>query len=299
MSLALMLSVIAQFSAATVGSGAGAGLNMPTLDRAPNAPNPRHHNALAAMPLPETSHLTQCLHDAEADPVGALATAQKWLIDTHGASRAEPQMCIGIAWSNQGVWDKAGEAFVQGRELAAPSDRQLRTRLAAMAGNAALAQGDGARALPLLDTAHGEALAMGDSALTGGIAIDRARALVSLNRPIEAATALAEARKDLPDEPQVWLFSATLARRQGQLTEAQSYIETAASLNPHDPQVGLEAGVIAMLAGHEDAARKSWQSVVSAARDADADNPDARDAAIHQARAYLDQIGQATPAPSR
>ena len=299
MSLALLLSALAQFSAASVGSGAGAGLNMPTLDRAPNAQNPRHHNALNGVPLPETSHLNQCLSDAERDPAAALITAQHWLVDTHGASRAEPQMCIGVAYGNQGVWDKAGDAFAQGRELAAPSDKQLRTRLAAMAGNAAMAQGDGARALGLLDTAHAEALAQGDIALTGGIAIDRARALVALNRAAEAADALAEARKDLPDEAQGWLLSATLARRQGQLAQAQTQIETAARLAPHDAQIGLEAGVIAMLAGHEDAARKSWQSVVASAQDADADHPAENAAAIAQARAYLDQIGQAAPAPTR
>ena len=38
---------------------------------------------------------------------------------------------------------------------------------------------------------------------------------------------------------------------------------------PRDPQVGLEAGVIAVLSGRDDAARKSWQSVIAAAPDSD------------------------------
>jgi Flp pilus assembly protein TadD len=44
----------------------------------------------------------------------------------------------------------------------------------------------------------------------------------------------------------------------GHLADAQTQIQTAARLTPLDPEVGLEAGVIAMLSGHEDAARKSW-----------------------------------------
>ena len=77
--------------------------------------------------------------------------------------------------------------------------------------------------------------------------------------------ALAEARISTPDNPLAWLLSATLSRRQGKLAEAQAQIEQAARLAPRDPEVGLEAGVIAILDGREDAARKSWQSVAEMA----------------------------------
>ena len=66
----------------------------------------------------------------------------------------------------------------------------------------------------------------------------------------------------------------------------QARIERAAALLPIDPAIGLEAGVIAMLAGHEEAARRSWQSVVAAA-------PDSAEA--QTAKGYIAQLRPATP----
>ena len=51
---------------------------------------------------------------------------------------------------------------------------------------------------------------------------------------------------------------------------------------PVDPEIGLEAGVIAILLGHEEAARKSWQSVISAAPGS---------GAAKTAQGYIDQLG--------
>ena len=59
------------------------------------------------------------------------------------------------------------------------------------------------------------------------------------------------------------LSRAALARRLGKLDQAQAFIETAGTLAPGDAEVGLEAGVIAMLQGREDAATASWQSVIA------------------------------------
>ena len=121
-----------------------------------------------------------------------------------------------------------------------------------------------------------------DARQRGGIQIDRARALVALDRPDEAAEALADARVSAPGNHQAWLLSATLSRRQGRLVEAQSQIEKAAELFPVDPEIGLEAGVIAMLAGREDAARKSWESAIRAGPGTPA---------AKTAQGYLDQLG--------
>jgi predicted TPR repeat methyltransferase len=68
------------------------------------------------------------------------------------------------------------------------------------------------------------------------------------------------------------------------LPEAQAQIEKAAALLPVDPEIGLEAGVIAVLAGRNEAARKSWQSVLTTA-------PDSEAAAT--AKGYLAQLGAA------
>jgi Flp pilus assembly protein TadD len=96
---------------------------------------------------------------------------------------------------------------------------------------------------------------------------------------------LAEARQANPKNPDAWLLSATLSRRQGKLAEAQAQIEQAGSLEPRDPAIGLEAGVIAVLSGRDAAARKSWESVVAAVPESDA---------ARTATGYLAQL--ATPA---
>ena len=79
-----------------------------------------------------------------------------------------------------------------------------------------------------------------------------------------------------------WLLSATLSRRMGKLTEARAQIATAAQLNPKDPEIGLEAGLIEVLSGHDEAARKSWQSVLAMAPDSQA---------ATTARGYIAQLG--------
>ena len=84
-------------------------------------------------------------------------------------------------------------------------------------------------------------------------------------------------------DPHAWLLSATLARRQDDLAGAQGFIEQAAALDPRDPAIGLEAGIVAALGGRDDAARKSFESVVAA----DASGPYGA-----LARTYLQQLGR-------
>ena len=188
----------------------------------------------------------------------------------------------------QGRWDAAEAAFSAAYEVTPAGEPRNRARLAGMAGNALLAAGKPAAALALLDQAHGEALGAADPRLAAEISIDRARALVTLKSDGDAAAALATARANAADNGQGWLLSATLSRRQGKLAEAQQQILMAAQLMPLDPEVGLEAGVIAMLAGNEGAARRSWLSVVKAAPGSEA---------ARTAQSYLDQLGP-DPAPS-
>lgn len=231
--------------------------------------------------VPPPGRQQACLDLAETTPAAAEADARTWLAGAQGPEKALAGECYGIALSRQDKWSEAEAAFLAARDAA--TDKPLRARLSAMAGNAALARGDAAGALAALDAAHAEAA--GDAALAGGIAADRARALVTLKRNGEAATALAEARELTPDNPQAWLLSATLSRRMGKLADAQAQIEKAAALQPADPDIGLEAGVIAVLAGRDEAARRSWQSVIATA-------PESEAAAT--AKGYLAQLG---PAP--
>ena len=235
--------------------------------------------------------LAECLADVRSDPVAALARAEAWSAGATGSVRAEALQCRGMASSQLGGVEDARTDFVAALAAAPADDYGFRARVGALAGNSALAAGDNAGALELLDVAATAAAAAGegappdDSTLAGLIAIDRARALVALGRNDEAASALDAARRDAPGSAQAWLLSATLSRRMNRLDVAQRQIEQAAQLLPVDPEIGLEAGVIAMLLGREDAAAKSWRSVIVAAP---------QSLSAQTAQGYLAQIGQGT-----
>jgi tetratricopeptide (TPR) repeat protein len=226
----------------------------------------------------EQARLTVCLEQARTDPATAITTAGLWLQEAHDAGRALPQQCLGQAYVSLLRWDAAHAAFLAARDAALAGDHAVRARLGAMAGNAALGGNDFTGALTDLDAAANDAVLAGDKPLAGSIGGDKARALVALKRDADAAAALQQARAYAPQDAEVWLLSATLSRRSGDLKSAQAQIETAAGLAPKDPAVGLEAGVIAELAGNNDAARKSWSSVVALGPD----TPEAR-----AAKSYL------------
>ncbi|MDB5726152.1 MAG: hypothetical protein JWQ16_2906 [Novosphingobium sp.] len=234
--------------------------------------------------------LEECLSAVDSDPPGAVDIAEAWLAQAKGAATAPAQFCLGSANAALDRWDQAETAFLSGRDAAAASDARLRGQLGAMAGTMALAQGEPARALTELDQAHADALTATDAQLGGDISVDRSRALVALKREDEAAKALAEARTASPSNSEGWLLSATLSRRQKDLPAAQTQIETAAQLAPLDPEIGLEAGVIAVLSGRDDAARRSWQSVLTAGPGTDA---------AKTAASYLAQLDSgAKPVPA-
>ena len=222
--------------------------------------------AVSVQPV-EQDRLQLCLEQARTDPATAIATADGWLAEAAGAERSLPGQCLGSAYVSLLRWDAAQAAFLAARDARPAEDGAIRARLGAMAGNAALAAGDHAAALAALDRALADAAqgGGGESELAGTIAADRARALVGLGREDEAAAMLEQARRNAPQQAEVWLLSATLARRQDALEEAQGYIETAAALAPDDPAIGLEAGLIAALDGRDDTARTSWRSVIAAA----------------------------------
>lgn len=270
--LALLAPMLAQ-----VGPFVTPGAALPPVERR------RPAVKVQAAPLQEPSRLQACLEDAEASPSDAIEEAEAWLTTVKGTTQVEPNRCLGAAHSRRGEWGEAEAAFLAARDAAAASDHALRAQLGGMAGNAALAGQTWDQALAALDIAQADAQKAGDVRLSGEIAIDRARALVALGRDAEAGKALVEARTSAMNNPLAWLLSATLSRRQGKLAEAQAQIATAATLAPTDPEIGLEAGVIAVLSGRDEGARLSWQSVIAAA-------PTSEAAAT--ATTYLAQLGQ-------
>ena len=237
----------------------------------------------APLPAPAVApdRLQFCLQLAQTKPAEAITAAGDWLSESKAGGKAPAYQCMGAALGQNGEWDEAEAAFLQAREALPTNETAQRARYAAMAGNAALADARYDMALRDLDQARADAMAAGDATLTGGIELDRARALGNLNRLPETRGALDAARKALPNNPDAWLLSATLARREQRLSDAQAYIEKAAELRPVDLEIGLEAGVIAMLSGNEQAARKSWKSVI----DADPASPEAT-----TAQSYIAQL---------
>ncbi|HEU4820927.1 MAG TPA: tetratricopeptide repeat protein [Qipengyuania sp.] len=230
-------------------------------------------------PAPPPAKLTACLDAIQTSPANAAERASGWLASAQGLERAQAGHCLGVAQAESGNWSASAASFASARDSVPAANTSYRARLGALAGNAALAAGDAAKALALLDAARGEAAESGGMAAE--IALDRARALVALNRPAEAMLALGEARAANPGDAQAWLLSAALSRRQGDLVSAQAQIEKAATLAPRDPAVGLEAGVIAALAGNDGAARQSFESVIALA-------PESEQAAA--AKSYLEQL---------
>lgn len=277
--MSLILAALLAQIGPSASVGAGGALPVAPLDI-------RRKRTEVAAPV-EVGKLSQCLALARSDALAADEQAEAWRTAAKGPERAEASHCRGVALSALGRWSEAVTSFNDARELAPSNELGRKARFGAMAGNAALAGGDAAQADALLAAAQNDALAAPDPVLAGDIAVDRSRAVVALGKLEEAATLLEAARAASPGNAEGWLLSATLSRRTGKLAEAQAQIQQAALLAPLDPAVGLEAGVIAVLAGRDESARKSWKSVIAAA-------PDSAEAAT--AKSYLDQLGP-EPAP--
>ena len=276
--------LLAPFMLAQVGPSAGHGgpasqLPLEIIEKKEDEARKRAAQTVEAPNLPQGAG---CMTAAENSPERTVEVARNAPNRAAGRERVRAGLCLGVALSSLDRWPEAQQAFVEARDATDADDHQSRARLGAMAGNAALAQGQAPQALMLLGPAANEAKTAGDKQLIAAVALDRARALVAVNRPDEAAAALAEARAAAPDDAQAWLLSATLSRRQNKLIEAQAQIEQAARLAPRDPAVGLEAGVIAALAGNDAAARRSFEAVVAMTPDSDT---------VGKAKAYLDQLG--------
>jgi tetratricopeptide (TPR) repeat protein len=215
----------------------------------------------SAQPLPTLNEVqfTECLDLARKDAPSAVTEASLWAQQNGGyLARA----CQGFAYASDFKFDLAVPILSEAAKGAEERKDPRAARFWAQAGNAAIADDKPADALTALDSALIVATANTEKA---DIEVDRARALVALNRSDEAVTALASARQLGPENGTAWLLSATLARRLNKLPDALTYIQTAASLLPRDPAVALEAGNIAIEAGDEAAARKQWEQTIAIA----------------------------------
>lgn len=230
-------------------------------------------------PLPD--RLKSCLARAEQDSTAARVEADSWLDSAVGITRAQALQCRGYAEANLGQWAGAARSFLAARDDSDAVDARYRARLGAMAGNALLTAGNLDQALIVLGRAKTDAADADFGPLGAEIEIDRARAFVSQGNLDSATAALAAARALAPRSARAWLLSATLSRRGDDLAAAQTQIQQASRFDPTNPEIGLEAGVIAVLSGNDDAARRSWQSIIAIA-------PESPQAST--AKTYLEQL---------
>ncbi len=215
--------------------------------------------AAATAPVPvETTRFESCVALAQTDPVRALAAAGSWRIAGGGVLARQ---CEGLAYVAQTRWGPAVAAFeAAAREAEVNADARA-ALLWVQAGNAALAGNDPGRATLCFDGALARGQLTGEA--LGEAHLDRARARAALTDLKGARIDLDLALAHVPADPLGWLLSATLARKMNDLPRAQSDIEQAARRSPDDASVALEAGTIAILSGHEDAARTAWAAAIS------------------------------------
>ncbi len=218
-------------------------------------PGPRASGFTA--PLADEARFDACMDTATDDPKTGIVAANEWLIAGGGYFARH---CLGFAYSKEGRWSAAADAFVDAARDAELARDKRAANLWTQAGNAMLATGDADKALTYFDAALAQGVAQG--LLLGELHLDRARALVVAGQTDAAEIALAEAHKLAPEDPLAWLLSATLARRLGKLERAQADIDIAARLAPRDPEVALEAGNIAASAGKYDVARRNWTQAI-------------------------------------
>lgn len=226
-------------------------------------PRPPREEAVDRMRAPEPQAVAPaCPLGGATEPseVARIAAQNAELLG--GNDRISALQCLALAQGEQGLWNEAAVSFLAAREAAAGMpDWQAR-----LGGQRAHALAEARRiteARTAFELAIEDALAAGDPVTAGQIAADQSIVEVDAGDVPSAARTLTTARERTPQSSEVWLLSATLARRQGALEQAQGFIERAADIDAFDPEIGLEAGVIAALSGRYSAARASFESVVA------------------------------------
>ena len=232
--------------------------------------------------------LQNCLELVETAPSRAHVQAQLRREETTGGEEVVANYCLGMASTKLELWSDATTAFTAARDGTGAAEQRLKARFGIMAGNAAIAASDYTGALAILAQAQRDAEAVSYGPMASIAAIDQARIFVVQGQNDEAIAALNNARRFDPGSGDAWLLSATLMRRLERMDDAQTMIERASEVAPTDPAIALEAGLIAVLNGRDDAARASWNSVIALA-------PDGAEAST--ARDYLAQLGEAVPTP--
>lgn len=209
-------------------------------------------------PQPETEEgrAAYCQAAVRANPEAALASANRWRANGGGL---HARQCVGLAYVALERWALAAATFEQAAQEADRASDARGADFWVQAGNAKLAGGDPAGALTIFDTALRSRHLTPE--LRGEVHLDRARALVALDRLADARGDFDQAIALVPADPMVWYLSAALARRQRDPARARTDIARAREIARDNPDILLLAGTIAGEAGDMEEAERLYRQV--------------------------------------
>lgn len=208
----------------------------------------------------EDQRYRQCLDLARSDPAQAIDRAMAWRANGGGVPARH---CLALAQGQKGDFAGAASTLTGAAQAAEAANDPHAADLWGQAGNASLLAK--APAAAIISFGSGLAVAGTEPVRLAALLTDRARALVEVDRTIEAKADLTRATVLDPSTATGWLLLATLDRRLNDLPGAEKAILEAARREPADPDIALEAGNIAGAQGHTDLARAEWKKVVDGA----------------------------------
>ena len=157
---------------------------------------------------------------------------------------------------------QSSTAAAEFEAVAAAAAGPQRDRAFAAAGNMWLAAGDHGKAALALDKAlAGTGL---QAEQRGEALLDRARVAEAQGDYKLARARLTEAEATVSEDPFLWYFSAALAIREENRSEAQRSIGRALTLAPNEPLVLFQAGHVHHFLGDEAKARDFWTRAAAA-----------------------------------
>jgi tetratricopeptide (TPR) repeat protein len=209
--------------------------------------------------------LASCLMLAMRDASAAISEGARWLLDDGGL---EAELCLAVGYSENSDWESASGAFERALVLAEEVGDSRLSGILGGAANAALMNGDAALARTHLDRVLADETLNGEA--RSGALLDRANVHVALGDGAAAQADLLAVQALRPNDSEVWLLSATLARRQGDLDAAGDLIDRALELDRNNAFILLEAGNIAIRNNAYGVARQAWEEALAADPDGQA-----------------------------
>ena len=218
----------------------------------------------------DRSRYATCLALAKSAPGRAIESAQAWRVENGGMAALH---CLALAQFERKDYAAAFTSFDAAVKASQRTGDGQVVVLLSQAADAALLAGQPETALGFLDRAissGGGAAATGSDAtaisprVEAALRVTRAETLVELKRDKAAAADLVRATALFPDVRDGRLLQATLARRMGALSLAETAILQAAQRTPDNAEVQYEAGNIAAARGDIGLAKTAWTAAAAA-----------------------------------